>query len=255
MSATAEAWIGGLAVVLLAFSGCVQSGDVPAPTDEPTYGTNRAFAKSFHLNATACRELLGLFRIPLETATAFVPATYTPLGEPGGQATAFVGLKHCDDATIDGESIGPASTSDVGVFIDEGEPNVFHYYQVWWYTDNERLLERLIASGFNAGLSEDTLSASPRVPATQARAGVDGPRANYTLVGNDLGGGPGGANDAVGWFDGSGGTVRIAKSLIGTSMGGGTVTLTGDGEAARLVGASAVGGSLWNEYDMVGRVH
>ncbi len=240
--------------MIVAVAGCTTNPNDdprPPPTSNPESST---FARSFHLNATGCRELLGTFRIPVETARNFVPPAYNILGEETGQAVAFLALKECSTATIDGEPIGPTSTSDVGVFVDKQEPGVFHYYQTWWYTDNPALHARLVASGWKTGISSDSLSAAA-TPPSQTRFQVDGPHANYTVVGMNGAGAPGSTNVAVGWHDNAAGTIRISKDLVGTSMGGGNVVLTADGEAARLVGASATGGSLWNEYDMIGQVH
>lgn len=203
-----------------------------------------------------CQELLLIVSIPVAQARAFVPASYVLLGESTGRATGFIALKDCGDLVLDGTSVGPASTSDVGVFIDKGEPDVFHYYQTWWTTDNMALWARLAAQGWHGGLSNDTLTPLGALPAGMPGAQVAYANATYTISGNTAAAQRSGANRAVGWFDGPFGTITVDKRLVGTGtrLGSGLGTLTGSGEAATLFGASAQGVTLWNEYDLDGVV-
>lgn len=201
-----------------------------------------------------CQELLLIVSIPVAQARAFVPANYTLLGESSGRASGFIALKECSDLLIDGVSIGPASTSDVGVFVDKGEPGVFHYYQTWWTTDNPQLWARLHAQGWHGGVSNDTLTPLGDLPLGMPGAAVAYANATYTISGNGAAGALTGDNSAVGWFDGPLGTVTVDKVLAGTRLGSGPGTMTGTGEAAALFGASAQGDTLWNEYELDGTV-
>ncbi len=210
---------------------------------------------AFDLVGTGCNELLVIIQMTDAEARNFVPSGYTLLGG-GGQAAGFIALKECAGVTIDGTSIGNASTSDVGVFIDKGEPGVFHYYQAWWTTDNSALWARLHAQGWYGGVSNDTLdvlgSTGAGVGEALARVAYD--NASYSIS-SQLGAGPvSGDTHAVGWFDTPNGTVTVDKVLHAVRQGSGTGTMTGDGDAHVLFGSPSRGTALWMEYAMDGRV-
>jgi hypothetical protein len=213
----------------------------PAPTVSPA---------PFSMAGTGCKEILLIVPITEAQAREFVPASYTLLGG-AGQATGFIGLKECADLTLDGASIGAASTSDVGVLVDKGEPGVFHYYQAWWTTDNALLWGHLQAQGWYGGLANDTLDPfAGAVGVGEVSALVGYGLASYTISVQLAGGSVPADNHAVGWFDAPNGTVTVDKVLHGTRLASGKGTVTGDGDAARLFGSPTTGTGLWNEYAM-----
>lgn len=207
-------------------------------------------AAAFSMDGTGCQELLVIVSIPMAQARQFVPTSYTLLGAPTGRATAFAGLKQCADLALDGVSIGAASTSDVGIFVDKGEPGVFHYYQAWWTTDNPIVVARLLAQGWTTGLAVDELMAMPSLPVGSSAAQVEWANATYDFVGSDIAAAVPGDNRAVGWFDAPAGTVTVDKTLRGTRLGAGTGSIVGDGLAGQLFANAEDGLSLWNEYAM-----
>ncbi|MHB1261791.1 MAG: hypothetical protein ACYC2H_08760 [Thermoplasmatota archaeon] len=261
------------AMVCLALltAGCSGGGDEPsgpsapstssaAPsasvsmTGTPTGSPQTASPAAFDLAGTGCSELLLIIQMTDAEARQFVPASYTLLGG-GGQTAGFIALKECTDLTIDGVSVGNASTSDVGVFIDKGEPGVFHYYQAWWTTDNAALWARLQAQGWSGGVANDTLETlGGSTGAGEARADVAYERATYSISAQVLAGPASAENHAVGWFDTPNGTVTVDKVLHGAVLGTGSGTMTGDGDAGTLFGSPSRGTALWMEYAMDGRV-
>jgi hypothetical protein len=264
-------WWSLLVVVGLVMAGCSEedggggdppADDVPEGPVLPGEAGNETVPPSdaplvpgvpFEINASGCVELLGFFSVPIAQAGAFVPDTYLILGAATGRATVLSGLKECSEVQVDGASIGAASTVDVGVLL-EGETGVFHYYQTWWYTDNELLRGRLAAMGWVTSLSNDTLAGMPGAPTRPVSASIETPENSYVLAGTVTALAPGGTNEAVGWHDGPMGTVTITKTLEGTGMTAGAATLAADGPMADLVGPTATGAALWNEYHMTGRV-
>lgn len=201
-----------------------------------------------------CSELLLMIQMTEAEARLVVPQGYVLLGA-AGQAAGFIALKECTDLSIDGVSVGNASTSDVGVFIDKGEPGVFHYYQAWWTTDNPALWARLHAQGWHGGLANDTLEAlGASVAVGESAAVVSAENATYSITAQAAAGSAANDSHAVGWFDTPDGTVKVDKLLRGSRLGSGSGTMTGDGEAGELFGSPSRGTALWMEYAMDGRV-
>jgi hypothetical protein len=213
-------------------------------------------ATAFNLTATGCRELVALFNIPAQQARRFVPTGYAPIGEETGNAVAFGGLKVCSDVKVDGVSIGPASTSDVGVLVSSPDGSGDnHYYQTWWLTDNPRLAERLVAQGWRGGLVPNTTLASSLLYG-EGTVTVNVPWANgtYTLSATIVAASAPPANTFTGWHEVANGTLAVHKTLTSTALGSGPATLTASGPMADLVGASATGSGVYNEYSMEGTV-
>ena len=243
-----------LAAALVGLAGCSGSPDDerPAPTEILEQVVDPATA--FTMDGTGCREILVLMSVPAEQARPFVPPQYELVGAVSGSATAFAALKHCDDLAVDGLSVGPASTGDAGVFVDQGEPGVFQYYQTWWATDSAALSGRLQAQGWPVVLANDSLTFTPLAQAAMAAASVESAEHGYEVAANVAFARAAGDNRAVGWFDGAAGTVTVDKLLASVQLGSGTGTLVARGTAAELYGPNAVGIALWNEYEMLGNV-
>lgn len=260
-----------LACLAVLASGCSGGGDPPSAstspstsgpegsltsTTGPTNGPPVASASpaTFDMAGTGCSELLLIIQMTDAEARQFVPPGYTLLGG-GGQAAGFIALKECSDLTVDGVSVGNASTSDVGVFIDKGDPGVFHYYQAWWTTDNAALWARLHAQGWYGGLAVDTLGLlGGAVGVGEPSADVAYRNASYSISAQAVAASATNDNHAVGWFDTPNGTVTVDKTLHGVRLGSGSGTMTGDGDAGTLFGSPSRGTALWMEYAMASRV-
>lgn len=243
----------------LVLAGCLSTSGSGADDGKDPEGTPVLTLPLFTMVGTNCRELLLQASIPVAAARAFVPDGYTIQGEATGRAVAFAALKMCDDLHLDDASIGPASTSDVGVLLDspDGSDGI-HYYQTWWITDNPDLWNRLEAMGWRGALVQGTsldaaitagLAGTVRfeVPWPEGAYAVEAPTGQATIP-------P--ANTATGWQDTPNGTARVIKILKSNNLGGGVGTLTADAGSpmADLMGASARGPALWNVYDMDGVV-
>jgi hypothetical protein len=245
-------------VLALVVAGCLQPGPPPVVGD----GDGATTIPAFTMEGKACRELIAQAAIPVAAARVFVPAKYKLLGEATGQATMFAGLKVCADLALDNASVGPGSTSDVGVLIEAPDGSGgLHYYQTWWITDNAALGARLDAMGWNASVVEGTKLEDARVAPLgvgSLRYAVPWSAGAYSAEATLAGGTVTGTLDATGWEEGVFGPVRVTKTLASTESGAGRVTLTTapGSPMARLLGgaASADGPALWNVYAMKGRV-
>lgn len=230
------------------------------PAPPPAVPPQPDLAAPFTMDGTGCKELLVIFSVPVEVARAFVPEAYALLGEDTGRAEAFAGLKVCDDLVLDGASVGPGSTSDVGVFIDAPDgTDGFHYYQTWWHTDHFALATRLVAQGWRAAWVPDDALEDGRTQGLAGGVTFTVPWIEGAYGGSATVAGPPvpAENVAKGWFDGLLGTVTVAKVLSGTEIGGslGEVTADEGTPMAQLAdGTSANGVALFNVYSMTGTV-
>jgi hypothetical protein len=206
-------------------------------------------------------ELLALVPVPADVARELVPRDYVMIVEPAGTAVAIIGLKHCQDVNLDGQPIGPASTSDVGVLVEAPDgSDGFHYYQTWWTTNNFQLHRVLLEQGWPSILAGSALSVDAPVPALALAASAqvlwrDGA---YNMTAAPFPIAPGGNNNrAVGWHDGEFGTLAVDKTLDARETGTGlaTVSMEEGSPLERLVGATtAQGAALWSVYYLTGNV-
>src|SRR5688500_4420636 len=88
-------------------SGTDTSSTSAAP---PTDAPSAASAAAFDMVGAGCNELLLIIQMTEAEARQVVPQAYVLLGA-AGQAAGFIALKECADLTIDGVSVGNASTS------------------------------------------------------------------------------------------------------------------------------------------------
>ncbi len=219
---------------------------IPAPPASAVPG------KAFDLQAAECEELLALIPIDAAVARNHVPANYTLLLDQTGKATALVNIKDCASMTLDGDDQGAGTGADIGVLIDQGEPGVFHYYQIHWMTSSAALAHRLESMGWQVSNSTDTLAAStPGRLATSA--GLFG---TLDLEAPAVIDGPGNINEAVGYYDGIHGTVTVTKHVDGTggAFGAGAVTFAATDAIAGLLGANGQGAGVHLAYDLDGRI-
>lgn len=204
----------------------------------------------FDLDAAGCDELLALIPIDAAVARQHVPAAYTPLLDPSGHATALVNIKECASLKIDGVDQGPGTGADIGVLLDEGDPGVFHYYQVHWMTSDPTLAARLADMGWQVANSTDHLTASdPGI--TAATAGTFG---TMDLAAPVIIDGPGNVNEAIGYHDGVHGTVTMTKHVDGAVFGSGPATVEATGAIGGLLGPGGDGLAIHLAYDLDGRV-
>lgn len=233
-----------LVCCMILFAGCLNTGssdDAIAPGPFSMVGTN-------------CTELLIEVTIDGVHAQQQLPEGYTAL-QLNGQGFAIVGLKECGDVQIDGASIGAASTGDIGILLETMSPT-FRYYQTQWYTDNLVLQQRLTAQGWNAPWSPADAIGDGRMAGVGAMSFTipvsEGlVRAEATVIGQEI---PGSLN-AIGWFEGPLGPVKVEKTLNNTATSIGQGSVTANGAVAAMLGTSFIEGTATAaSYSMTGTV-
>lgn len=218
-----------------------------------------ATAPGFSMDGTNCRETLTIVPTGALNARRFVPAEFRVLGEATGAAVAFVGLKICDDLVIDGVSVGRATTADAGIMLQSPDgTDGLHYYQSWWYTDNQALWSKLAAQGWVGAFAPGGSVLGPEA-ASVGVASFDIPYAKNPLSAQGtvaaLNLPP--VNDATGWQSTPTGTMTVKKVLTSTEFGAGVGTVRAQMPtkgSALIAGTATSGVLLWNVYDMTGVV-
>jgi hypothetical protein len=110
-----------LSVLALAAAGC--SGKGAGTAGPPTAGATQASTNQDPSGETlvpippnpsitlgGCTNFGGVFPVPMDAARALLPDGFTPVpaaGDPQGGATLYALVLKCDDAAINGTSIGP----------------------------------------------------------------------------------------------------------------------------------------------------
>ncbi|MDF3070674.1 MAG: hypothetical protein K0R38_6275 [Polyangiaceae bacterium] len=243
-------WTGLLSVSLCA--GCGAQG-LESEAEAETWGeTESALSnKDFSVDFTGCAEFAGIGFVPAERARPLVPASYALAGD-AQNAIAVVRVASCQDAVLDGKSLGATITSQIGITLAGGDPTAdINNYTVAYATNQGKLHARFQAAGLKVAnrndLSLDLLGAT---------LSADGP--DFEVVGTS--GTPTSAPTtfaASWWSDGKRGAVQSRTAFPDIRFGASSSTLTTQlgTELGELLGAATMTFAVLDSYNTFATAH
>jgi len=142
-----------LAVSLCA--GCGAEGHEPDAELGVGEQSSALSNKDFDVDFTGCSELAGIGFAPAANARPLVPLQYALAGD-AATALVVVRVAKCQDAVVDGKSVGPTVTSQIGIMLAGGDASAdINNYTVAFGTNQARLHARFQASGLKTDKSDD----------------------------------------------------------------------------------------------------
>lgn len=202
----------------------------------------RSAQAGFHYEATGCVEPVAGFNVDPDIADRFVPEPFEVRVDELGNAFLAVPAIKCDQIAIDGQDVGGALLSDVGIRIEspDGSPGS-HFYQLWQPTTNEKLHARMRSLGMDTPLVPDaTFDLDESLPGVAtATAHIPWERVPYLVQAQTPPPLPIPPGGNTWWHRGPRGIIKVAYTFHDRELAFGTASVrTDEGSAlAELLGA------------------
>jgi hypothetical protein len=240
--------------VLLAVSVCVGCGaeglDGETSSEEAGARSSALSNKDFDVDFSDCVEFAGIGFVPAAQARALVPTSYAIAGN-AQNAIAVIRVASCQSAVVDGKSVGPTITSQVGITLAGGNPTSdINNYTVAYVTNQANLHARFQAAGLKTDKSNSlslslvgtalsaSSSSSKSSPFTVQGSAAVPTSAPTTFV-------------ASWWGDGNHGTVQSRTVFPAIRFGSSTTTLStpAGSELSVLIGGTTLTFALLDSYN------
>lgn len=236
-------------------AGCVAEG--PQHQEELQGEQQSALSnKDFDVDFSDCAEFAGIGFVPAASARPLVPASLALAGD-AQNAVLVVRVASCQDAIVDGKSVGPTITSQLGISIAGGDPSSdINNYTIAYATNQARLHARYQAAGLTADKSNDLalslLAGALRASSSSSHTPpfeVSGTSAIPTSAPTTF--------TASWWSDGNHGVVRSRTAFPNIRFGGSTTTLTTPvgSTLAELLGGTTLTFALLDSYNTFASAH
>lgn len=210
--------------VLVAVSlcaGCGAEGLDPEAEIEALGETESALSKKdFDVDFTGCAELAGIGFVPAANARRLVPAHYAIAGD-AENAIAVVRVASCQNAVLDGKSLGATITSQIGITLAGGDATAdINNYTLTYATNQPKLHARFQAAGLKVDKSNDIrlALAGTKLTASSSSFKVKGTSAAPTSEPTTFA--------ASWWADGKRGSVQSRTAFPNIRFGTSSTTLT-----------------------------
>lgn len=247
-------------IVLVGVSLCVGCGaegvDGEGGREEAGVLHSALSNKDFDVDFSDCAEFAGIGFVPAAKARALVPASYAIAGDTQN-AIAVVRVASCQSAVVDGKSVGPTITSQVGITLAGGDPTSdINNYTVAYVTNQANLHARFQAAGLKTdksnslalSLAGTALSASSSSSQTSPFT-VQGTSAVPTSAPTTF--------VASWWGDGNHGAVQSRTVFPAIRFGGSSTTLStpAGSELSLLVGGTTMTFVILDSYNTFSSSH
>ncbi|RYZ03997.1 MAG: hypothetical protein EOO73_25415 [Myxococcales bacterium] len=233
-------------------SGCGAEGlDPEAGLNQAGQQQSALSNKDFDVGFTGCTEFAGIGFVPAENARPLVPEPYALAGD-AQSAIAVVRVASCQDAIVDGKSVGPTRTSQIGIMLAGGDATAdINNYTVAYVTNQARLHARLQGAGLTTDKSDAIrlLLAGTTLTATSTNFQITGSAAVPTSAPTTF--------VASWWADGRHGTVQSRTVFPDIRFGSASTTLTtpSSSELGALLDATTLTFPILDSYNAFATAH
>lgn len=244
--------IGTMLVAVTLGAGCGAEGLEPEAELEALGEAESALSKKdFDVDFTGCAEFAGIGFVPAANARPLVPAPYALAGD-ARNALAVVRVASCQNAKLDGKSLGATITSQIGITLAGGDATAdINNYTVAYATNQAKLHARLQAAGLKTDKSNDIqlLLAGTKLTASSSDFKVKGTSSVPTSAPTTF--------VASWWTDGRHGTVQARTAFPTIRFGSSSTTLTTQrcSDLAELLGGTSLTFPVLDSYNTFASAH
>lgn len=206
--------------------------------------------KDFDVVFSGCAEFAGIGFVPAARARPLVPAEYALAGD-AQNAIAVVRVARCQNAIVDGKSVGPTLTSQIGITIAGGDATAdINNYTIAYTTNQAKLHARYQAAGLETDkaktLSLELVGAQLTARSSSSKTPEFKVLGTATVPTN-----PPSTFIASWWADGRHGVVQSRTAFPNIRFGDAVTTLTTPqrSELADLIGGRTLTFAALDSYN------